>query len=214
MWKNADHLNITAAQRRRLLFATAVVVVAYAVCNEPLACLCIAKPQKLSAPVRPTLVVITHDYEHVDLFCMRSITQSWFKETGIGSTFVVANLSHNKLFCNLMQERNGETERCIYVKGGTTSAVQSALQHSHVCLFLYRSATGTGVYHMAQDSSVLLVRIVGPEPNCSHEHCSVAKTVALTYGQKYRVESEAFRKPRSKESAESYMKAIKKRLYP
>lgn len=201
--------------RAALILAVLVVFLARMVCTQPLGCLCIQTPRHrhIPTPTRPTLVVITHDYEHVDLFCLTKLARRWRRRTGICSAFVVADLPHNKLFCRFVHDGNGDTHRCIYVRGGTTAAAREALYTSHVCLFLYRTATGTGVYHIAKGQDVLLVRITGPPPNCSHEHCPVRQTVLRTYGRRYRMEHAWFRGPRDDEPADAYMATVKARLY-
>lgn len=105
---------------------------------------------------QPTLVICTHDYEHVDLLCMRREARRWRALTGIPTAFVVADRVHNHAFCRLLHR-----DACIPVRRNTTAKVLRMLRTHHVVLFVYRGTTGTGACYMARGapSDVLVARV-------------------------------------------------------
>lgn len=157
---------------------------------------------------KPIFVLCTHDYEHVDLFCMLSEARKWFKETGIYTYFVVANKAHNYAFCNLMHDSS-----CIYVKDTTVKKVLQTLKHSHVCMFIYRNAVGTGAYHVAKESQTILAKIKSNVP-CStlEEGKTVLSCIRATYASNVFVEYSEAPSPNGKDAA-TFMKDLKKALY-
>lgn len=104
---------------------------------------------------RPTLVLCTHDYEHVDLLAMRREARRWRAATDVSTAFVVADRAHNHAFCRLLHR-----SACIPVRRHTTDKVRRALRTHHVVLFVYRNTVGTGAYYMARGAArVLLARV-------------------------------------------------------
>ena len=139
-----------------------IVATTIAACCFPLACLRIAYTADTPEFDRPCLFLCTHDYEHIDLFTMRSEAQKWSMHNGLTTQFVVADRFHNHMFCSLVHRHGG----CIPVRGDTVRKCVAALDHEHVCVFLYRDTSGTGTYHISRNTCapVILVRIHSDAP--------------------------------------------------
>ena len=157
----------------------------------------------------PHFLLCTHDYEHVDLFCMAREARRWYAQTGIKTLFVVADKLHNRAFCSTIH-RGG----CIIVKSRTTEKVIRMLTTHHVCMFIYRQATGRGAYYITRGIQVpaLIVQIQTNRAcstlesgSCISE--SVVRTLGCTVRIKYRKLNPIVSHP------DKYMFLLKKRLY-
>lgn len=124
---------------------------------------------------KPTLFVCTHDYEHVDMFVIAQETIKWKQLSGLETTIVVANKMHNLLYDRFVRK----DANCLFVRKHTVRTVLKLLQTRHVCIFLYRHALGTGIYHMARKhANVLTVRIESNRGvRCDVAHDGVAACV-------------------------------------
>lgn len=166
----------------RTIFVLVLSIVVYSVTTRPLSLLRIRATCDLDTLGHvervPHLLLSTHRYEHVDLFCMAREAHRWKLLTGYPMTFVVANYLHNKAFCYCVHRG-----ACIPVRGGTTEKVLDALRWSNVCMFVYRDTPGTGAYHMMRrvaSDRVRLVRIEGQFEGSTRSGGADVKTIFLS----------------------------------
>ena len=155
----------------------------------------------------PHLLLCTHDYEHVDLFCMAREARQWYARTGIKMVFVVADKLHNRAFCSTIHRKG-----CIVVKSHTTEKVIRMLETRHVCMFVYRQTSGKGAYYMSRGHPVMAVRIRTNRACSTLEsgHC-VASSVMQTIGCTARIQYRKFNP--SVSDPEEYMQFLKAELY-
>ena len=125
-------------------------------------------------PCRPHLFVCTHDYEHIDLLAIGRETNYWKLHSGIDATLVVANAMHNHVYDALACKN----ARCMPVKGQTVRKALERLKSEHVCIFLYRDATGPGIYHILRNhrGPCVLIRITSDDADV----CEVKQTGVLS----------------------------------
>jgi len=135
----------------------------------------------------PHFFVCTHDYEHVDLFALLKQVERLRLHSGIGSSVVVADMFHNRLF-----ECWARGMRCIYTNGGTVCRVLQALKTTHVFMFLYRDASQTGAYHIIKsfDGPVCLMKIESHGDRCV-EHDAL-RCIRATSFNRFNVRFEPF----------------------
>ena len=169
-------------------------------------------PTSSVAPRAPTLVLCTHDYEHVDMFAMQREAQWWHAATGVPTAFVVADKLHNHAFCRFVHRG-----ACVPVRGGTVRRALERLRTHHVVLFVYRGATGTGAFHLARAAAphvlVARVRVAGaPGPHTLEAGRSVRDIVRRTQGRAVSVAYEPLR-ARPGEDAARFLRALKRQLY-
>lgn len=190
-----------------------LALTALAVATRPLAVLRIAcAPSRAVAMAAPTLVLCTHDYEHVDLFCMRREARAWRARFGVATAFVVADRLHNHAFCRLVHRG-----ACIAVRGGTTAAVLDKLRTHHVVLFVYRGTQSTGACHMARAAARTVVARVtlaeAPGPVTHQQGYGACDIVRKTCGSTASVAYAPLRAdPRADPRA--FLRALKRQLYP
>ena len=198
-----------------MLYVGMLLLLVAIVCVHPLWLLRISYRGPVRLPPQmdaPTLILCTHDYEHVDLFCMEKEAKRWKRDTCLSTQFVVADRMHNHLFCDWVHRG-----ACIAVRGGTTDRVGAALRGGyHVCMFVYRHVQSTGAYFMAQWPRVLVARVrcPGVSPAQRERGSSVASIVRATYGRSVSVEYETLeRRPDECESPTAFVAALKGQLY-
>lgn len=158
------------------------------------------------------LFICSHDYEHVDLFCVSRAARRWYNETGRRTVFVVAPRAHNRAFCSLVHQG-----KCIRVMGGTTRRVIDALGRGYnVCMFVYRDAGGTGAYHMCRHESrfeLISVTSRHVERMTLESGKTVCDAVVGTMGREFSLTYRAIGAPAPTERPEDFVRRLKAALY-
>lgn len=196
---------------RRSWYTLLVLVAAVVVAHDPNRLLRIttdtASVPQLS---RPHFVICTHDYEHVDLFCMARIAKKWFAFNGIPTAFVVADRYHNHVFCGVVHKG-----KCIPVRQHTTLKILQFLETHHVCMFVYRGTSATGAYHVCKSHKHnIVIRMTTP----TAARCTLASGKAVsdilydTLGCHMNV-TFARPPPTNKTTAEKFMQDLLAQLY-
>ena len=196
------------------------MAIVYVFCSaRPLALLRVThtKPDLSVFMGGPRFVICTHSFEHIDTFVMGDEAKRIAHLTGLQMSFVMGDLPHNKLFCDIFHEQG-----CIAACGGTVARVTDALASKHVCMFLYDSVEATGAFYMARAATQdpVVVRIENPSvtptihvPGKVMSKPEMLMQLKKTCGQHYYVTYTEWRKPTATEEPKEYIAALRRELY-
>lgn len=192
------------------LILVVLVVVVHRLRLNPLLALAI-RTEPIREHIRPVphLFLCSHDYEHVDLIAMGIESNAWKLITDLDSTLVVADRAHNTVY-DICASKNA---KCLRITGNTVQKVTRMLEDGHVCVFLYRDSTATGIFHMIQNhvGPCMMIRVKSDAAICSgHE---VGSCLYNTWGSTYTIEYEPIAKAELPSCSKRAMQYIKWKMY-
>lgn len=147
-------------------------------------------PAKVSVGSEPCVFLLSHQYQHIDVFLGAKLTSHWFDVTHRRTTMLMADRVHNHMFRSFVLMCKTDV---LFVKaqGGTTRRMLNAYTAGHnVAMYLYPNTVGSGAYHLVRSTGgpVFFVKIRSEATGC-HNDESIS-CVRKTFGHSFRITHE------------------------
>lgn len=140
---------------------------------------------------KPCVILLSHAYQHIDVFAGAALCKGWYEATGARTTILMANMLHNRVYTRFVQLPFADV-MFVNASGGTTARLLEASRSGHnVAMYLYQYTHGTGAYHLVRSTScpVIVVRIRSSAPPCiEHEVVGCARK---TLGKRFSADHSA-----------------------
>ena len=165
----------------------------------------------------PHFFICTHDYEHVDLIAIGRETQLVEAYDRIEFDADRCRSLQIVLITSYMTHSPKKNANCLYARKNTVATVIETLRTRHVVIFIYRHATGTGLYHMlsGHGGPCKLIRVLSDAERCRVRENGIFDCVYNTWCNSYAMKYEQFEYKNllRVQSPTQFMTSVKSRLY-